>query len=807
MRVRSELASTLRTALTRQQVSGAVVLVAAVVGGVLAAAALGLAALLLTGRRTAEVALVAARGAGRTQLAAQALVEGLVLAALAATIALPLTLALYGWLARSPALAAAGLRPPTMPGPTLVLTVAVGCLLLVAVLVLPALRRPDHHRGPRPGGRGAVARSSADLVLLALAVVGFLQLRSHTVAAGASPDAVLVAAPVLCLVAGGALALRLLPLVARVGERGAGRSRRLVGPLAAWEVARRSQATGTAFLIVLATAAGTFGVALTSTWAHSQQDQADALVGADLTVTAQGPSLVAQSAALTIAAEGSPTPVTDRDVMLGALSRVGARTELGTGGAGPRLVAVDTRTAADALRGRLPDGTSWPALTADLAPTVPTAAIPVSGSAPELVLEVTGSVTGGALVTAVVPTVVVEGAGGHREVLTGASVPLDGVPHDVAIALPATPAGSPDLRVVAVSLRCDVDESADLLPDALSTAQTTVSVTLPSHGTTPGPDGLPDDDSWSTGTTLPFAGEITASSVHLTHDATGTTVTSESTLVLPNQSGHVDLQLDSFPTPPDVPMLLTEELADAIAAVPGAEISLGLGTHSVTGRLVGTVPYVPSVPRGPAVLVDYDALSRALLAQGAHEPLTDRWMITGTTDPAAAAARIEAADLGVTATAAATGADLRDGPSQAVVPAALRLLVVAALLLALAGTALHTAATVEARGIEVARLQGVGVPRRAVAAALVLERAVVSLVSIVAGVLVGALAGRTVGPFLVVSEDALAPVPAVLARWPWPEQGVLLGALVLGSAAVVVPVARHLVRRATTAHLRMDSAS
>ena len=79
--------------------------------------------------------------------------------------------------------------------------------------------------------------------------------------------------------------------------------------------------------------------------------------------------------------------------------------------------------------------------------------------------------------------------------------------------------------------------------------------------------------------------------------------------------------------------------------------------------------------------------------------------------------------------------------------------------------------------------------------------------SIVAGVLVGALAGRTVGPFLVVSEDALAPVPAVLARWPWPEQGVLLGALVLGSAAVVVPVARHLVRRATTAHLRMDSAS
>ncbi|MEP7762576.1 FtsX-like permease family protein [Sanguibacter sp. 25GB23B1] len=806
VRVRSELVSTLRTALTRQQVSGAVVLVVAVVGSVLAAAALALAALLLTGRRTVEAALVAARGAGRAQLAAQAFVEGLVLVVLAAVIALPLTLALYGWLARSPVLAAAGLRAPTTPGPTLVLTVAAGCILLVAVLVLPALRRPDHHRRTRSGGRGAVARSSADLVLLALAVVGFFQLRSHTVAPGAGPDAVLVAAPVLCLLAGAALALRLVPLVARVGERGAARSRRLVGPLAAWEVARRSQASGTAFLIVLATAAGTFGVALASTWTYSQQDQADAFVGADLSVVADGPSVLAHAAALGAAAGGDPTPVTDRDVILGASSSVGARTELSMQGAGPRLVAVDTRTAAGALRGRLPEGASWSALTADLAPTEPTAPIHVSGTASELVLVVTGSVTGGAQMTDVVPTVVVEGPSGHREALAGTSVPLDGQPHSVSIALPSATAGAPDLRVVAVSLRIAVGADDALPPHILTTAQTTVAVSLPGDGTTPGPDGLPDDASWSTATSQSLVGTVESTSTRLTHDAAGTTITSETALVLPNIASPVDLQLQSFAAPEAVPLLLTQELADAIAAAPGTEISLGLGQHTVAGRVVGTVPYVPSAPRSPAVLVDYDALSRALLTQGMQESLTDRWMISST-DPADVAARITDAGLGTTVTATGVGADLREGLSQVIVPAALRILVAAAFLLALAGTALHTAATVQARGIEVARLQGVGVPRRSVAAALVLERAVVSLVSITAGAVVGAVVGRAVGPSLVVADDALPPVPSVLARWPWPEQGLLLGALVLGIAAVVVPVARHLVRRATTAHLRMDSAS
>lgn len=806
VRVRSELAATVRTALTRQQVTGAVVLVVAVVGSVLAAAALGLAALLVAGRRASETALVSARGAGRPQLAGQALAESLVLAALAAVLAVPGALLLYGWIVRAPVLASAGLRAPTTPTPALVVTVAAGCLALVAVLVLPALRRPDHHRGHRATRRGAVARSSADLVLLALAVVGFLQLRSHTVVAGAGTDPVLVAAPVLCLLAGAALALRLLPLVASLGERGAGRSRRLVGPLAAWEVSRRTQATGTAFLLVLATAAGTFGIALSATWSHSQQDQADALVGADLTVATLDSSLLAQSAALVATTGGEVLPVTDRAVQLGALSSVGSRTELGEPGTGPQLVAVDSR-GMGALRGRAPDGTSWTAVAADLAATTPADAIPVATTGQELVLTVTGSVTGGAPVTAVVPTVVVETAGGHREALEGTSVPLDDRTHDVSVTVPSAAAGAPGLRVVAVGLQLAVGERPELPRDALSAAQATLAVTFPDGATTSGTDGGPAAGSWSTGTTPTSVGQVTASTVRLSHDGTGTTVTTEASLTVPNLASRLDLQLDSFESPPYVPVLLTEQLADAIAAGSGSGLSLGLGNQSVAARVVGTVPYVPSAPRGPAVLVDYDALSRALLAQGALDTLTDRWIVSGTPDPAAVAARIVSADLGIPTTAAQTGAELREGPSQALVPVVLRLLVGAAVLLALAGTALHTAATVEARAIEVARLQGVGVPRRTVATAIVLERAVVSLVSVAAGVVVGGVVARVVGPLLVVSEGALVPVPAVLARWPWPEQGMFVGALVLGSAAVVVPVAVLLLRRATTAHLRMDSAS
>ena len=132
-----------------------------------------------------------------------------------------------------------------------------------------------------------VARSGADLLLLALAALAYLQLRAHRVTGGTTVDPVLVVAPVLCLAAGAALVLRPLPLLARSAEARAASARSLTLPLAAWGVARRPQGAAAAFLVVLATACATFGIGFAATWAQSQRDQAAAAVGTDLSVPAQ----------------------------------------------------------------------------------------------------------------------------------------------------------------------------------------------------------------------------------------------------------------------------------------------------------------------------------------------------------------------------------------------------------------------------------------------------------------------------------------------------------------------------------------
>ena len=131
-----------------------------------------------------------------------------------------------------------------------------------------------------------VARSGADLLLLVFAVFAYLQLRNHGAATGAVVDPVLVVGPVLCLLAGAAIVLRLLPMLARRADARAGSARSLALPFAAWGVARRPQGAAAAFLVVLATACATFGVGFSATWAQSEREQASAGVGTDLSVPA-----------------------------------------------------------------------------------------------------------------------------------------------------------------------------------------------------------------------------------------------------------------------------------------------------------------------------------------------------------------------------------------------------------------------------------------------------------------------------------------------------------------------------------------
>jgi hypothetical protein len=216
------------------------------------------------------------------------------------------------------------------------------------------------------------------------------------------------------------------------------------------------------------------------------------------------------------------------------------------------------------------------------------------------------------------------------------------------------------------------------------------------------------------------------------------------------------------------------------------------------------VPYLPSVAAPRAVLADRTTLGRALLGMGDLGSLTDRWWVSGLSDPGAAAAAVTAAGLGRPATRDAAVTELRDGPLRMALLAASWILVVVAGFLALAGTAAHIVASIGARALEVARLLGLGMPRAGVRAAFLAQHGAICLVAVGAGALVGGGIARAVVPLLVVSSTGAPPIPDVVVVWPWPALGLAVVLLGLGSTVLAGPVAATAVRRASATHLRMD---
>ncbi|MEU4428743.1 hypothetical protein AB0F81_49725 [Actinoplanes sp. NPDC024001] len=169
-RVASRLPAELLSAREQQQVINGAVLAIAVLGVVLTATALALAGRLTADVRAGETALLAAMGTGRGRLAVNAVAEAVVLTAVAAALAIPASAVLHAALSHLPPMAGAGLA--TSPGVTTgqVLAVLAGALVLAVLLVVLALR-PAPVAGDR-GRRELLARSGADLLLLALAAGG-----------------------------------------------------------------------------------------------------------------------------------------------------------------------------------------------------------------------------------------------------------------------------------------------------------------------------------------------------------------------------------------------------------------------------------------------------------------------------------------------------------------------------------------------------------------------------------------------------------------------------------------------------------
>lgn len=748
----------------QQQLIAGTVLAFALIGFVLTAIALALAGRLTTGVRAEESALLAALGFSPRQLARLAVVEAAALTVVAVAVAVPASAALHAALTHLPPLSDAGLAADPAVTVAQVLAVTCGALALAVLHVVLAVR-PATDSGDRRKRRELLARSGADVLLGALAVVGWWQLRAQSGAADTRADVVRVLAPALILVACVALVLRLLPPALRRAERLAERGRGLVLPLAAFQAARRQQAFAAGLLIGLACAAATFGTAFGATWNTSQHDQADLRVGTDLRVELDEPAPVGQSAVVGAATGGALSPVAVRNVSVGQW--------LGDPGSAPQLVALDTRRADALLRGRT-DGT-WAAVTKALAPSTE-----VTG--PELPRGATPVVTGTATVESfvVTPRLLLQDAAGLRTVCEGPPVALDGRPHPVSGCAPVA-----GLRLVAVTLPV---AGGVFAPEATLD----VTVALPRGTAFPAP--------WTLKVAAPGSGQVSASSLA----AAGSSLRFRASMTFSDPLPQArELVATTFGDPVRVPVVVSERFAAEVHAAVGSTLDLNYGTTPVDVVVVGVVPVIPSVPDVPAALADEDALSRALVHRGDLDPHVTAWWAGN--PRAGADAAVRRLGIGEVTTRASEAARLTDGPLRASLPAVLRVLVAAAALLLLGGVVLYVAYDVQLRALEVARLRGLGMSRRDIRSALLAEHAAVLVPLLVAGALIGAAANWVVAPLLIRSDTGAAPVPPTVADWPWALEAGLLGALLAGSALAVFVVVTVQARRADAAHLRVAS--
>ena len=449
LQVATRLPAVLRGTADALVVARSLLAIAAIQVLLLAGAALAASARLLAGQRAAELALMAARGGARWQIARITAAEAGPLAAGAAVAGALASGVLAASLVRTGPLRAAGLRVSGVPAVAWQAAAAVAALAAI-ILLLPALRpaAPGLERAGR-GRQAAVSRAAlagADVALILLAGLAVWQLRRYSVVAPSASgrlavDPVLVVAPAMVLAGGTVAALRLLPVGARAGERLSARGRHVTAALTVWRIARRPlRQAGPALLIVLGVATGTLVLCQHQSWLRSSGDQAAFGAGAQVRVDAPQPLSLGQAGQLAAAAGRRA-------------SMAVARTAEGSG---VTILAVSARQAAGTVLLR-PDLSAEPASALFgriTRPAVPGLALPARPVRVALTMSLGPAAL--RLGTAAV-TVAVQDADGGTYVLRAGPLLADGRPHRLSVAL-ARQAAYP-LRLLRISVAYSMPSS------------------------------------------------------------------------------------------------------------------------------------------------------------------------------------------------------------------------------------------------------------------------------------------------------------------------------------------------------------
>lgn len=810
---RSRLAVTIDTAQGNLAVTRVSLVIVGLMLVVLAVTVLLLAARLLADRRAPEQTLMSSRGASGRQLLGLASLEAAGVALVTTLVSPWLAAVLFRAITSVGPLAEAGLNhDPGLPA-SLWITCVASSFLLAAVLLGPLLRRRGsvvdaEQQLVRQDRRGGLARSGADLALLVLAGLAIWQLRSYRSPVDESGtgrlDPVLVAAPALLLLAGAVLTLRLLPLVARVGEHLANRSRSLIAPLAAWEVGRRpGRAAGAVLLLTMALAVGTFSQSFLSTWRTSQGEQADLAVGTDVQLDRMAGSGIAQATAVAGLPDVQGTsPVTFRSVDLGRPADTAGESR----GRSVNLLAMDTTQADAILRGRI--SPPWGTIAAPLPPAAPVEGIALPGTPSSLLLDVQSELSPDIPGTLLV-SLVVEDRLGTRTPVELPPVPLSGTSDDVAAQLPATAPGLQLVGIVATVLASE-DTETDVLFAAGPTADVQLDVSVRDLRVVERPAGASADTTTPvslTATPWSVQGALTQNEgrplLALTTEGEALRVTGA---VDPGEVmfGHTGFAAATFAPPGPIPAVVTDTLTAALSVAVGDELEIDLGGVRVPIVVEREVPYLPGLPTGAALLVDRDLLTRAALLGSSTDPLLDEWwlQVPDASTPALVE-QVRAEDLGVAVDRVSAREVAIDGPLRVGVQGALWIVTVAAVALAVAGFAMSATVAVRTRRLELARLQALGTARSGLVRSVLVEHGILGVLGLVAGLVLGAVLGRVVAPLVTVSAQGSRPVPAVAVQWPWPTQTALVVVLVVLVAGAVAFTTNSLLRRASGELLRL----
>jgi FtsX-like permease family len=760
----------------------------------LVGAALLAVARLLAGERENESAMLAARGASRWQQFTLAAAEAIPLCLVSAAAGGVVGVLLAGTLVAGGTAVPAALRG-AWPAAAAVAVAGVVIILIPTLSVLtPGAARA---RRGRQAAVSSITRAGADVALVVLAVLAGWQLRHYSaVSAGANGnfgvDPVVVAAPALALAAGTVAALRLLPAGAKAGDRLAARGRRLIAALASWRFSRQPvRQGGAALLIVLAVATGTLAFAQRQSWTRSGYDQAAFAVGADVQVQAGQPLSAAQAAALT------------RTAGVEHAMPVASSTEQVTGS---QVLALDARQAPGVVLLRA-DQSSLPAagLFARLLPPGPPAGLALPGRPAGVRLVASLAAASLGLAPASV-TVTVTDADGSAYQLDAGTLPADGRDHTLTARL-AGGALYP-LRLLAISVGYTLPGTRPRNPAVLTvTSLSGGPGTVPVPGSalralaeaasspeltgttqttgTAGPSGYPGPS----GPPVVASSAVRGSALAVTFDPgygmgfNGFHGRPAKPVPPTPLAGELALAPRSPATV--LPGLATQGFLAASNAGIGSVVQAEIGGTVIGVRIVAAVTAFPTVPGSHgALVVDLGALQAVLAGDLLPPaPVTQWWLATGPGVPGAPPGLAAAIPPGSAVTSmAAVAAGLLDNPLSAVPQQALLAIAVAAAVLAVTGFLVSIVADVRQRRADSALLAALGVPPRAAAGQLCLEKLMLSLPAAAVGLVLGAVLAELLVPAVTLTSSGTAPVPPVLIEIGWSR------ALLLALVVAVLPV-------------------